>query len=57
MENSIKQLLDGIVHPETGEGIVRSGIVEKVTADTEKITVTLRFRKARDPFALKIKTR
>ena len=55
MENSIKQLLDGIVHPETGEGIVRSGIVEKVTADTEKITVTLRFRKARDPFALKIK--
>ncbi len=29
MENSIKQLLDGIVHPETGEGIVRSGIVEK----------------------------
>lgn len=55
MENSIKQLLDGIVHPETGEGIVRSGIVEKVTADPEKITVTLRFRKARDPFALKIR--
>lgn len=55
MENSIKQLLDGIVHPETGEGIVRSGIVEKVTAATEKITVTLRFRKARDPFAQKIR--
>ncbi len=55
MENSIKRLLDEIVHPETGEGIVRSGIVERITADREKIAVTLRFKKARDPFALKIK--
>ncbi len=55
MENTIKRLLDEIVHPETGEGIVRSGIVERVALDKEKISVALRFKKARDPFALKIK--
>jgi len=55
MEQRIKTLLAGIVHPESGRGIVESGIVERIDADGERVSVTLRFDKARDPFAVKIK--
>lgn len=55
MENEIKRLLGTVVHPETGEDIVSSGFIEHLAATAEKKTVVLRFPKARDPFAVKIK--
>lgn len=55
MEQKIKKLLSTIVHPESGRNILESGIVERVDLQEGKIAVTLRFDKARDPFALKIK--
>ena len=56
MDNTIRQLLASIVHPETGKNIVESDIVDHIHSDNGKITVTLAFAKSRDPFALKIKT-
>lgn len=55
MKSQIEKLLREVVHPETGEEIVGSGIVENIATEGGKITVSLRFKKARDPFALKIK--
>lgn len=55
MEEKIKQLLSTVIHPETGKSIVESGFVDNISATESKITVTLRFSKSRDPFALKIK--
>jgi len=55
MENEIKRLLGAVVHPETGQDIVTSGFVEHIAAAAQKATVVLRFAKARDPFAVKIK--
>lgn len=55
MENEIKRLLAAVVHPETGKDIVSGGMVEHVAASADKKTVVLRFAKARDPFAGKIK--
>ena len=51
MEEKIRHLLASLVHPETGQDIVSSGFIEHIG----KITVVLRFAKARDPFAVKIK--
>ena len=55
MEQKIKALLSRIVHPESGRNIVESGMVEHIDAGEGRVTVTLRFEKARDPFAVKIK--
>ena len=55
MENEIKRLLGTVVHPETGEDLVSSGFVEHIAATAEKATVVLRFAKARDPFAAKLR--
>ena len=55
MENKIKKRLEEIIHPETKQSIVESGMVEKISIEQEKIHLTLRFKKARDPFAAKIK--
>lgn len=55
MEQTIKTLLARIVHPETGRNIVESGIVERIEGGEGRVNVTLRFDKARDPFAVKIK--
>lgn len=55
MEQRIKELLSAVIHPESGSNIAESGIVDAIAADGEKITVTLAFSKARDPFATKIK--
>lgn len=57
MEEKIKQLLAAIIHPETGRDIVNGGFVDHTSVDKGKITVALRFSKARDPFAIKIKNR
>ena len=55
MEDKIKELLASIVHPETGKDIVTSGFIEHLATADGKVTVVLRFAKARDPFAVKIK--
>lgn len=55
MEQRIKALLTGIIHPESGRNIVESGIVERIDAGEGRMSVTLQFEKARDPFAVKIK--
>ena len=54
MQN-IENMLAGILHPETGENIVKSGIVEQITFQDGKITVWLMFKRSRDPFAGSIK--
>ena len=56
MENEIRAVLARISHPETGHDLVESGMVDSVSAADGKITVVLRFPKARDPFAARIKT-
>ena len=55
MEEKIRHLLTSVVHPETGQDIVGSGFIEHIASAAGKITVVLRFAKARDPFAVKIK--
>ncbi len=57
MEQQIKTLLAQIIHPETGVDIISGGFVEGVVANSQKIVVTLRFGRVRDPFAIKIKGR
>lgn len=55
MEEKIREVLAGVIHPETGDDIVKSGFVEHVDGTPEKVTLVLRFAKGRDPFAVKIK--
>lgn len=55
MKEQILGLLRSVVHPEIGQDIVTSGLVEQVAASEAAITVSVRFPKSRDPFAVKIK--
>ena len=48
MEERIKELLGTLIHPETEQDIISSGIVEH-------IAIGMRFPKSRDPFAIKLK--
>ncbi len=57
MDREIRAILASVIHPETEENLVDGGFVDSITATDEKITVALRFRKSRDPFAIKIKNR
>ena len=57
MRSRIKELLKGVFHPELEQDIVTAGIFEGAEIEGEKIVVSLIFRKARDPFAAKIKSR
>ena len=56
MQEKVKYALRGIIHPETQQNIVDSGVVEQVNAREDKITVVLCFPKSRDPFAVRIKS-
>lgn len=55
MEQKIEQLLAAVIHPETGRNLVESGMVEQIAAKDDRIALTLRFAKTRDPFAVKLK--
>ncbi len=55
MELEIKELLSSIVHPESGENIIQSGVVEKIVVRDKGITIYLAFTRRRDPFASKLK--
>lgn len=54
-QQQITESLRTIVHPETGADIVSSGMVERVEAAPDKVSVTLAFPKGRDPFAASIR--
>lgn len=54
-EEKIKSLLRSVIHPETGTDIVSAGIVDGIAVQGDGVTVTLAFRKKRDPFANSIK--
>ena len=56
MQEKVESVLKGIIHPETQQNIVESGVVEQITAREDKITVVLCFPKSRDPFAVRIKS-
>lgn len=56
MNEQLEQLLRSIMHPETNDNIVDSGFVDRADMGEDgSIAITLRFQKARDPFAQKIK--
>ena len=49
--------MGGIFHPELEQDIVTAGIFEGAEIEGDKVVVGLIFRKAKDPFAMKIKSR
>ena len=56
MNEQLEALLRHIIHPETEQNIVDSGFVDRADMGEDgNIAITLRFQKARDPFAQKIK--
>ena len=56
MNEKLEELLRSIIHPETERNIVDSGFVDRADlGDDGSVAITLRFQKARDPFAQKIK--
>ena len=56
MNEQLEALLRQIIHPETEQNIVDSGFVDRADRGEDgNIAITLRFQKARDPFAQKIK--
>jgi ATP-binding protein involved in chromosome partitioning len=56
MNEELEKLLREIIHPETEQNIVDSGFVDRADMGEDgSIAITLRFQKARDPFAQKIK--
>ena len=56
MNEQLEALLRQIIHPETEQNIVDSGFVDRADRGEDgSIAITLRFQKARDPFAQKVK--
>ena len=56
MNEKLEELLRCIIHPETERNIVDSGFVDRADLGEDgSVAITLRFQKARDPFAQKIK--
>lgn len=56
MNEKLEELLRSIIHPETERNIVDSGFVDHADLGEDgSVAITLRFQKARDPFAQKIK--
>ena len=57
METKIRVLLDTIKHPESGVGLHDGGFVDQIEVKEDRLVVTLRFEKSRDPFATKLRRR
>ena len=49
-KENVLRILDGVLHPEGGVGLVSGGFVGDVEVVGDRILVELRFRRARDPF-------
>ena len=47
----IVEILKGVTHPETSQNIVEGGVLQGVEIAENKVTITLNFRRKRDPFA------
>ena len=57
-KEEIVEILKGINHPETGQNVVESGILQEVSVGEEgKIHLTMVFRRRRDPFAKSVAMR
>lgn len=54
-ESDIRQVLSGVVHPESGVDVVSGGIVAKISTEGGRAVITLTFARARDPFEASIK--
>ncbi len=52
---TVLELLDGVVHPETGRGLAASGFVAGISVSERGIEVVLRFARPRDPFATSLR--
>lgn len=59
MEQKIRVIIDNVKHPESGIGLHDGGYIENINLDTQsdKLVVTMRFEKQRDPFAKSLKKR
>ncbi len=57
MESKVRVLLDSIKHPESGVGLHDGGFVDQIEVKDDRLVVTLRFEKSRDPFATKLRRR
>ena len=56
MNEQLEALLRQIIHPETEQNIVDSGFVDRADMGEDgSVAITLRFQKARVPFAQKVK--
>jgi ATP-binding protein involved in chromosome partitioning len=55
MDKEIKDILDGVVHPEAGLGLSGGGFVESVSVSDGTVAVVLKFRRVRDPFAVSLR--
>ena len=56
MNEQLEALLRQIIHPETEQNIDDSGFVDRADMGEDgSVAITLRFQKARDPFAQKVK--
>ncbi|MDR2882894.1 MAG: Mrp/NBP35 family ATP-binding protein [Alistipes sp.] len=53
----ISMVLDGILHPEGGVGLVSGGFVGEIGVIGDRIEVELRFRRGRDPFSGSLRRR
>ncbi|MDR3329141.1 MAG: Mrp/NBP35 family ATP-binding protein, partial [Prevotellaceae bacterium] len=51
MNEQILDVLSRVVHPDGDQSIVALGLVEAPRVEGQRISVALRFRRARDPFA------
>lgn len=49
------EVLDRVLHPEGGVGLVSGGFVEGVEVSGDRIEVVVKFRRARDPFAASLR--
>lgn len=59
MESKIRVIIDSVKHPESGAGLHDGGFIESINldSDAQKLVVTMRFEKQRDPFAKNLKKR
>lgn len=55
--DEILKALENIIHPETKQNIADSGFVSDISAEEGRISVMLKFRRAKDPFAASIMRR
>jgi ATP-binding protein involved in chromosome partitioning len=51
----VAELLDGVVHPETGRGLSSGGYVVEISLAEGVISVALRFSRPREPFAASLR--